>query len=270
MPSAAQILFWGYDTSVNLKTDKLHSHDFWQVDFILDGNIEVEVDRKRIKVPPNNIIIIPPGKRHRFIYHDELKKIWSLKFEIENFSGDYAVTNFFPDFELGLIRDNIISILQKRIKSRSVTDVSQGVYVSNDELPQDNILIDHLLSAMLEKQYATKEVAKPKEAEFITATRRLIHQHNGKPVKVDEIAKKVGYSKGHLSALFAKHTGMPLKTFIDRERFFIARNLLLYYNAHISKTADMMEFPDVFCFSKFFKRFHGKSPREFIKKTRGF
>ena len=75
----------------------------------------------------------------------------------------------------------------------------------------------------------------------------------------------MGYSRNHLSLLFKRKYGIPLKTFIDRERIEIAKSLLAYTEMNVSETAQTMGFNDVYYFSNFFKRLTGKSPLNYLK-----
>src|SRR2546423_1347328 len=44
---------------------KLHSHPSGQILVILDGNGFVETEEKRLEVKEGNVVIRPPGERHR-------------------------------------------------------------------------------------------------------------------------------------------------------------------------------------------------------------
>ena len=63
-------------------------------------------------------------------------------------------------------------------------------------------------------------------------------------------------------------TGLSTKEFIDHERAKIAKRLLKYSEMNVSEIADLMEFDDAYCFSKFFRRITGIPPGKYAKNHR--
>jgi AraC-like DNA-binding protein len=61
---------------------------------------------------------------------------------------------------------------------------------------------------------------------------------------------------------------MPLKTYLDLERAKVASRLLEYSDLNITEIAETLDFPDVFSFSRFFRRVVGMSPRPFRQSAR--
>ena len=77
---------------------------------------------------------------------------------------------------------------------------------------------------------------------------------------VQDVATAFDYSARHLSTLFHTHTGRHLKRAIDETRAAYARKLLAYGDGSITDVSEAMGFPDVYAFSRFFRRLEGVSP----------
>lgn len=70
-------------------------------------------------------------------------------------------------------------------------------------------------------------------------------------------------SAGYLSALFKKETGLTLTDFVNSRRIKMAKKLLATTNLQIQTVAGHCGILDVQYFTKMFKRYEGKTPKEF-------
>lgn len=89
-------------------------------------------------------------------------------------------------------------------------------------------------------------------------------QHNlSKPVNVCELAKSMYISRTHLAAKFKQETGMTLTDFILIEKIEEAKRLLRYSDKSLSLIADYLGFSSQSHFARAFKKYSGKTPREY-------
>ncbi len=70
-------------------------------------------------------------------------------------------------------------------------------------------------------------------------------------------------SAGYLSTLFKKETGLTLTEFVNKRRMKMAKKLLTTTNLQIQTVAGHCGIMDVQYFTKLFKRYEGKTPKEF-------
>lgn len=80
---------------------------------------------------------------------------------------------------------------------------------------------------------------------------------------VSGVAEKFGYNPDYLSKLFIKHTGLPLKKYIDSERNGFVKSLLINTNLSIKEIAEAAAFLDHGALIKFFRYNNGLTPTEF-------
>jgi two-component system response regulator YesN len=91
----------------------------------------------------------------------------------------------------------------------------------------------------------------------------FIDNKAGRSMTINELAAFFGYSRNSLSNVFHRETGIKLKTFIDQQRVETAKKMLQYSNLKIVEIAKIMEFSDLFSFSRFFFRNSGEYPSKF-------
>ena len=89
-------------------------------------------------------------------------------------------------------------------------------------------------------------------------------QHNlSRPVDVDDLAKTLFISRTHLASRFKQETGMTLTDFILGEKIEEAKRLLHYSDKSLTLIADYLGFSSQSHFTRIFKKYSGKTPKEY-------
>ena len=89
-------------------------------------------------------------------------------------------------------------------------------------------------------------------------------QHNlSKPIDVEALADSMFISRTHLAAKFKQETGRTLTDFILIEKIEEAKRLLRYSDKSLSLIADYLGFSSQSHFTRAFKKYSGKTPREY-------
>ena len=83
------------------------------------------------------------------------------------------------------------------------------------------------------------------------------------PLSLERLSKQVGYAPSYLSGLFAKQTGMSIRTFLQHLRIEQACRLLGQSALSVSEIALQVGYSDPRHFSGIFHRIKGKSPRQY-------
>lgn len=85
-------------------------------------------------------------------------------------------------------------------------------------------------------------------------------------IRLDEVARVIGISQGHLSRVFYADTGMTIQEYIQRFRVERAENLLKYSEAELSQISDYAGFYSQSHFGSVFKRYTGMTPKSYRDK----
>ncbi|MBE6036640.1 MAG: AraC family transcriptional regulator [Clostridiales bacterium] len=81
------------------------------------------------------------------------------------------------------------------------------------------------------------------------------------------LADSQNISASYLSGLFKKETGQTITEYINEKRIKLAQHLLRTSHLQIQTVAQHCGIPDVNYFSKVFKKYVGKTPKEYRKET---
>lgn len=82
-------------------------------------------------------------------------------------------------------------------------------------------------------------------------------------LRLSDLARRVGWSVPHLCTEFKRFFGLPVVQYLLQVRMNQAAYLLRDHNRRIGDIAGMIGYPDLYTFSKMFKRSFGLSPRHF-------
>lgn len=244
--SPAEILYWSHGYANPPLNQNTHSHCYWQLEIIVKTNVKLIIEEKTIILTPFCALVIPPEIPHRFEYSSALRESWSFKFNLKNFPEKCP----FKIIERGTTSCELCCLMTEKISKIKVGGQSiEG-------------LVKYLLPPIINSCYSLTEKITPNNT-LATTIKEEIIKKNGARIAITDLAKNMGYTRGHLSYMFHKKTGTPLKSYIDQERANIAKHLLAYSDYNISELAEIMKFPDVYNFSRFFKRTTNHTPSSY-------
>ncbi len=240
------LLFIDYGSSVCNISQSDATHIFWQMELIIEGSVFVVIDKKQLMLSEKQIILIPPGIKHKFIYTVP-RKTWSFKFSQS------------PEF----IDDSHVLILpDTNDASQKICDVFFELLSGYKHIPPTLYApFEYLIGGILVMNY-TKIENEQKMPKWVIQAKEFIAVNIGRNINLEDLAKHLKYTRIHLSRLCKTHLNMKLKDFFDCERANIARKKLLYSHKSISEIANETGFNDIYSFSRFYKRVTSVTPSE--------
>ena len=93
----------------------------------------------------------------------------------------------------------------------------------------------------------------------------LIHTEYMTPLTVGQMAQLVHLDRAYFSGLFCKRTGISPRQYLIQHRMTQAKSLLTEGHS-VTVTANSVGYPDIFSFSKMFKRYFGHAPSYYQRK----
>lgn len=83
-------------------------------------------------------------------------------------------------------------------------------------------------------------------------------------ISVEDICKKLSYSKAYLSKIFKNYSGYSMAEYLVLLKIEKAKQLIREKEYNFTQIADMLAFSNPLYFSRVFKRITGMSPREYL------
>lgn len=127
----------------------------------------------------------------------------------------------------------------------------------------DALILEHLFRCLLlevGRLHAPRSRPLPPR---IHALKQYLETRYREPLTLDDLCHVAHMSKPHLLSEFRRYVGMPPIGYLIRVRLGHARNLLLDHNLSVGEIAERVGYPNIYHFSKLFRKHTGRSPSAF-------
>lgn len=221
-----------------------HRHDYWQLQWV-DGPWVFLAGSEKLMLSKNHLVLIPPGVLHGFEHVGKGETYGSILFQrpTEKWSGETLV------IKGGKFIKAWIRCAEELVRAGSGR--SSPLVMAP--------LIDALFA------FQTAERPSPGEPALVKRARAYVESHPGSSLTVQGMAEFLGLNRTYLTGVFKKTTGQTVKHYIDQYRLGLAKGMLRFGDFSISQVADQLGYPDVFTFSKFFKKHANVTPSDYRK-----
>lgn len=229
-------------------------YDDFLIIYNFSGKIDVWFGYDRISTKPGDVIIIPPGECHKFVYFAKKKcqYFWC------HFSGTVAtetanelLKKHGKIFNIGVIP--------------SVSQVFENIYTSMDN-NCDNVTNDLLYTLLFSiKTLVNSELYDTTNTIDILKSIIFIQNNYNKEISVDDLCAMCNISKYNFMHKFKDVTGDSVHKFLINYRMMRAKQLLANSDMSIKEVANQIGFNDNMYFSRAFKKHFGINPTDFKK-----
>lgn len=246
---------------------EVHHHDFYEIFFLLGGNISYWMEGEIYHPKEGDILLIDPMTLHRpIISADEpaYERIvmWIDKSYLDSFSFDgVRLSSCFENKASYLLHPNSSQRAELTEKFgnlvREYYSVEYGASLYADGL---------FLQIMVELNRINMKTSKSQTAEktspLIAKVVEYISEHFNENLSLDGIAEKFFVSKYHLSHEFSSNVGTSVYRYIILKRLTAAKRMLMN-NIAPGEVYLKCGFKDYTGFFRAFKAEYGISPRDF-------
>ena len=240
-----------------------HGHkDYWEFTIMTNGQIDNCSNGKVRTYGANSVFIATTGDVHRLLasgvepvrYINIMVKESFLQNTVERLSPgllDYLRSD---DFSLTL-SGNKISEIEQILLQVNYTNPEQ--YQENDKFICSAFLL--LVSAILFSRATTSLNISP----YLVLLNQFAQNNELLTCNVNDLCKKLGYSRGQLNNLFKKHFGITPHEYLIEYKFNHARRLLVNTNMTISEIAFAIGYANPMQFYTTFKKLFGVTPNRY-------
>lgn len=249
----------------------LHHHDFYELYYLVSGDVTYTIESKLYKVLPGDILLISPRELHQVHIHPEHAAyeryvLWIKPTFIEALSQKH--TDLFQALDPS--RPGYGNQLRLQLSDQQkIRGLMEQLYAESSE----NVFGTELLvkSLLIQLLVTINRLALREDCHFedtscssktVSQVVEYINLHYSESLSLDLLADKFFISKYHLSHEFQRQVGTSVGRYIQKKRLQIARHLLSQGNKP-NAVYSICGFGDYTGFYRAFKAEYGTSPREF-------
>lgn len=223
-----------------------HGHEFFEMEFVINGTGVYEIDGKTYKIKPNTLFLMTPANVHAV--RDADVELINVAFQSDLpvfplLSATYASVFHFKEESVGFLYE----LLQRIVEVHH----TEGRYA-------------RLLLECFFKELSLL-VESPEEAENGYSQQAILFmlEHFRTHVTLENTAQHMGLSPTYLSEVFMQEMGVGFKEYLDGIRFSYAKNLIAFTDYGITTIHAMSGFGDYANFARRFKQKFGMTPTEY-------
>lgn len=265
-----------YKRDTYLKDVELHHHDFFEIYFLLSGDVTYLIESKIVHVMPGDLLLISPRELHQVVIRPEMSVyeryvLWVDPQVIEKLSSEQS------DLLQGLDPTRPGRGNQLRLKPEDRSRVQSLLDQLSQESTSEAYGSDLLRSSLLIQLLVTINRLVSQQGPWmdedsrtnraVTQVMNYVNLHYSEPLSLDMLADQFFVSKYHLSHEFNRQVGTSVYHYIQKKRLLIARQLLAQ-GRKPSQVYGSCGFTDYTGFYRAFKSEYGVSPREFASAAR--
>lgn len=224
---------------------------------VLALNLETEgcihADHLALSIRPGQALLILPYQFHHFSHLASNRLEW-----------------LFCTFELGSryflepLRNRVIDISPKT--NGLYQALLEEWHAPHNELQEEQVqatLLKLILSLKQDRLKSSSDLPPEPEENILKTVNRLLAEHSGSPITVNDLAEALKYSPSRLRVLFKEAAGIPLGAYIQNYRINRAMALLRTSDFSIADIAEEAGFGSPQAFSRIFKQASGQTPRDY-------
>ena len=247
----------------------MHSHQYYELFFLLSGQRRYFVDHTIYDVTPGNLVIIPRTQLHRTAASSH--KAYE-RYLLNFYEADHP---FFVETMGRETFDNLMHSGCLEFPAAIVRMIQQTLGRLEQELnspsPYTRPVAAHLLQEILltALRHGTPKVTRLSEnANKIQQVARFISQNYAQPFSLQDAAQMAYMEKTYFSKRFKALTGFGFLEYLTQTRLRAAEQLLRETQLPIGQIAERCGFCSGNHFGDIFHRWQGMSPSEYRKAIR--
>jgi AraC-like DNA-binding protein len=229
-----------------------HAHDLHQIEYAIEGIVEIETARGHYLLPPQQAIWLPAGLRHQATMSARRRTV-SVMFDprlVEDTEGRARVLAASP-----VIREMMIYAVRWPIERPAGEPVSDGYFRT----------LGHLVREAFDQEtpLSLPSSTNPLVSAAMTYTREHLEW-----VTAADVARAVAVSERSLRREFRSATGMSWRDYVRQARLLQATALLASTDLSVRAVSTAVGFDSVSSFGRAFALYRGEMPSAYRRRLR--
>ena len=246
-----------------LNTVEVHHHDFYEVYFLLGGQVEYWVEGRILRPSAGDLLLINPMELHRPMVHSNSETyerivLWINKAYLESLTQDGQLSRCFDPSLPNLIR---LTGSERTTMTAWLSNLVRESYSRDfcSEYSAFGIFLQFMVQLNRIALHTQPQQEETAVSDLVDQVLHHIGRHIHEELTLDGLAERFFVSKYHLSHTFTREVGVSLHRYITIRRLLMARQLLSA-GVPAGQVSSACGFFDYTSFYRAFKAEYGISP----------
>ena len=248
----------------------LHHHDFYEIYYFINGQVEYRVEGKTYQLHPGDLLLINPWEFHQGVVTPgipyERRVLWIDRTYLAQFNeNETDLTACFAPSVENLLRPTkpqqviIERLLEQLRKEGNSQDFGNQFYAHG-------IFLQLMVEINRMARSCTQQKEPVKTGELVSQVVSYISSHYQEPLTLQSLSETFYVSKYYLSHEFTRKVGTSVYRYVLLRRLLAARDMI---SAGLSPSIASQQcgFRDYANFYRIFKTEYGVTPKEFAENS---
>lgn len=250
------------------------SHDFWEMVYVDSGNVHITAGKTHHTLSQGEVIFHKPNEFHTISSDGKTpSNVFIITFATTSKNMAYFKNKktFLPE----KLRHYIKILLNEGMRTFNLPKNNPELYELklSESAPfggQQIIrsTLEQLLIMIIRTEQSSNKshIFPDKESmdnHLVNSVITLLNENIYDRISVDEICRKLNYSKTYISKIFNKHCGCTIIDYYTNLKIKEAKKLIRQGGLSFSEISDMLKFNNPHYFSRVFKKTTNMTPREY-------
>lgn len=265
-----------YKRDSYLNDVELHHHDFYELYFLMSGDVTYTIESRLYHVMPGDMLLISPRELHQLCIKADMATyeryvLWVNPQVLDRLSTE--LTDLCSCFDPARPGYSNLLRLSSQDRSRMQSflqtlhqECQEGGFGS--DLLRESLFIQLLVTI---NRLVAQDGGRFEQASHgnmaVSRVVDYVNLHYSEPLSLDDLAERFYISKYHLSHEFHRQVGTSVYRYIQKKRLLIARQLL-QQGKKPNEVYSCCGFGDYAGFYRAFKTEYGAAPREYASWVR--
>lgn len=275
MPAIVKTIEKIHDTTWSMNVNR---HDHFEMVYIKKGSAVFQIEGIDVNMTPHSIIIIKPGRAHKFIVKSDVCEFIVLSFTFKTSQDELdhhiSLADFIEYIEdeatgdylhLTLSKKNDIAHVMNRILRERIKYQVWGDFLSCLLIIELFVLLSRTLKQEWEQSAKNRNL---KLHELLNIAKEYIDNNYDTDLTLTQVAKYIYLSDSYFAHSFKDKFGISPKSYILKVRIEAAKEYLSNTDTKVADVAKMVGFSSQQRFNDIFRKHEGITPLNYRQKCK--